>query len=193
MPAAGASSAPPGAASVILSGNTASNPACLLPALNNIWPMANIAGKALKIIARGIFGTPASSPGTWVIGCGLSLTQATKPSTIVLASTGAFTPAGNLLSVTNGEWELEFDVVIQTSGTAAGATPVANVITGGICTLGPGNNAGTATALAYMVGSAAAINVNPIATYYLEVYGTFSTGPASTQIQCNQLIVIGLN
>jgi hypothetical protein len=193
MPAAGASSAPPGAASVILSGNTTSNPACLLPPLNNIWPMANIAGKAFRITARGIFGTPASSPGTWVIGCGLNTTQATKPAATVLAATGAFTPAGNLLSVTNGQWELEFDVVIQTAGTNAGGTPNANVITGGVLSLGPGNNAATATGLAYMVGGAAAISINPTVNYYLEVYATFSTGPTSTQIQCNQFIVVGLN
>jgi hypothetical protein len=193
MPAAGASAAPPGAASVILSGNTTTNPACLLPPLNNIWPMAAIAGKALRIVARGIFGTPASSPGTWIVGCGLNTTQATKPPTIVLAATGAFTPASPILSITNGEWELEFDVVIQTSGTNAGGTPSGNVTTGGIFTLGAGNNAATTNAIAYAVGSASTVSVNPTINYYLELYATFSTGPTSTQIQCTQFLVTGLN
>lgn len=193
MPASGASSAPPGANSVILSGNTTTNPACLLPPLNSIWSMGAIAGKALRVTARGIFGTPASAPGTWVIGCGLNTTQATKPATIVLAASGAFTPASPILSITNGEWEMEFDIVVQTAGTNAGATPNANLITGGILSLGAGNNAATTGIDAFMIGSASAISVNPTINYYLEVYATFSTGPASTQIQCDQLIVAGLN
>jgi hypothetical protein len=195
MPATGANASAPGGASVILSGNTTTNPACLLPALNNIWPMAAIVGKAMKVVARGTYGTPASAPGTWVIGCGLNTAQATKPAATVLAATGAFTPTATLigLSVTNGEWELEFDIVVQTAGTNAGAAPNANIITGGLLTMGTGNNAATAAATCFAVGSASAISVNPSASYYLEVYATFSTGPSSTQLQCNQLFVFGLN
>jgi hypothetical protein len=158
--------------------------------------MAAIVGKTLKVVARGTYGTPASAPGTWLIGCGLNTAQGTKPiTTFLLAATGAFTPTATLigLSVTNGEWELEFDMVVQTAGTNAGAAPNANVITGGVLTMGPGNNAATAAATAFGVGSAAAISVNPSVSYYLEVYATFSTGPASTQLQCNQLFVFGLN
>jgi len=195
MPATGANSSGPGAVSVILSGNTTTNPACLLPPLNSIWPMGGIVGKSLKVVARGTFGTPASSPGTWVIGCGLnvSASQATKPPGIVLAATGAFTPASPILSITNGEWELEFDVVIQTAGTNAGAAPNSNLITGGILTLGAGNNAATTGVSAFMVGSASAISVNPSINYFIELYATFGTGPASTQLQCNQFLVFGLN
>lgn len=193
MPASGASAAPPGAASVILSGNTTTNPACLLPPLNSIWNMSSIVGRALRVTARGIFGTPASTPGTWVIGAGLNTTQATKPATIVLAATGAFTPASPILSISNGEWEMEFDIVIQTAGTNAGAAPNANLVTGGIISLGAGNNAATTGISAFMIGNAAAVSVNPSINYYLELYATFSTGPASTQIQCDQFIVSGLN
>lgn len=193
MPASGASAAPPGAASVILSGNTTTNPACLLPPLNSIWSMGAIAGKSLRVTARGIFGTPAATPGTWIIGCGLNTTQATKPASIVLAASGAFTPASPILSISNGEWEMEFDIIIQTAGTNAGAAPNANLITGGILSLGAGNNAATTGISAFMVGGAAAISVNPSINYYLELYATFSTGPASTQIQCDQFTVFGLN
>lgn len=193
MPASGASAAPPGAASVILSGNTTTNPACLLPPLSSIWNMSSIVGRALRVTARGIFGTPASTPGTWVIGCGLNTTQATKPATIVLAATGAFTPASPILSISNGEWEMEFDIVVQTAGTNAGAAPNANLVTGGIISLGAGNNAATTGISAFMIGNAAAVSVNPSINYYLELYATFTTGPASTQIQCDQFIVSGLN
>ena len=193
MPASGASSTAPGGVSVILSGNTTTNPGFQLPAFASMWPMSQFAGKALRVVARGIFGTPASSPGTWVIGCGLNTTQATKPATIVLAASGAFTPASPILSITNGEWELEFDVTVQTAGTNAGASPNANVFTGGILSLGAGNNAATTGISAFMVGSAAAISINPTTQYWIELYATFSTGPASTQLQCNQFEIFGLN
>lgn len=88
---------------------------------------------------------------------------------------------------------MEFDIIIQTAGTNAGAAPNANLITGGILSLGAGNNAATTGISAFMVGGAAAISVNPSINYYLELYATFSTGPASTQIQCDQFTVFGLN
>ncbi len=193
MPASGASSSAPGAASVILSGNTTTNPGYQLPALSSMWPLSQFPGKALGVRARGIFGTPASSPGTWLIGCGLNTTQATKPTATVLAATGAFTPASPILSISNGEWELEFDITVQSAGTNAGAAPNANVITGGLLSLGAGNNAATTGISAFMVGSASAISINPTTQYWIELYATFSTGPASTQIQCNQFEVFGYN
>jgi len=195
MPASGAASSAPGAASVILSGNTTTNPGYQLPALASIWPMSQLPGKALRVILRGTFGTPASSPGTWLVACGLNTTQATKPTAIVLAATGAFTPASPNLSLasTAGGWEMEFDITVQTAGTNAGAAPNSNVFTGGVFSMAPGNNAGTSSGIALLVGSGSAISINPTTSYWIEAYATFSTGPASTAIQCNQFLVMGLN
>jgi hypothetical protein len=195
MPASGATSTAPGAVSVVLTGNTTTNPAFKMPSMRALWGMSGLPGKALRVSMRGTFGTPASSPGTWLVGCGLNTTQATKPTTIVLAATGAFTPASPNLSLgaTAGGWELEFDVVVQTAGTNAGAAPNANVFTTGNFGYGPGNNAATATGISLMVGSGAVIAVDPTVEYWIEGYATFSTGPASTVIACNQFMVSALN
>lgn len=195
MPASGSAASAPGAASVILSGNTTTNPAFKMPSARALWGMGGIPGRSLGVRARGTFGTPASSPGTWLVGCGLNTTQATKPTATVLAATGAFTPASPNLSLasTAGGWELEFDIVFQTAGTNAGAAPNANVFTGGNFTFGPGNNAGTATGITLMVGSGSAISIDPTVEYWIELYATFSTGPASTAMQCNQFLVFGFN
>lgn len=195
MPASGATSTAPGAASVVLTGNTASNPAFKLPSLRALWGMNGFTGKALRISMRGTFGTPASSPGTWLVGVGLNTTQATKPTAIVLAATGAFTPASPNLSLaaTAGMWEMEFDVTVQSMGTNAGAAPNANVFACGNFGFAPGNNAATAAGISLMVGSGSAVSVDPTAEYWIEGYATFSTGPASTNIACNQFLVSAQN
>jgi hypothetical protein len=198
MPASGALVTAPGAVSAILTGNTATNPAFKMPSARSLWGMSEIPGRALRISMRGSFGTPASTPGTWLLGVGLNTTQATKPATIVLAATGAYTPAApNLgLAATAGYWEMEFDVVFQTAGSAAGAAPVSNLAVVGNANMAPGNNAATGATpggLAVGVGSGAAIVIDPTVEYWVEGYATFSTGPASTNIQCNQFLVSAQN
>jgi hypothetical protein len=195
MPASGAAASAPGAASVVLTGNTTTNPAFKMPSLRALWPMSQLPGKALGVRMRGTFGTPASSPGTWLVGTGLNTTQATKPAATVLAATGAFTPASPNLSLgsTAGMWEMEYEITVQSVGTNAGATPAALVMTSGVFNFGPGNNAATSSGIALMVGSGSTITMDPTAEYWIEGYATFSTGPASTAIQCNQFMVFGLN
>jgi hypothetical protein len=195
MPASGAAISAPGAVSVVLTGNTTTNPAFKMPSLRALWGMNGFAGKAIRISMRGIFGTPAATPGTWLIGVGLNTAQATKPTTIVLASSGAFTLAApNLgLAATAGMWELEVDVTLQTMGTNAGAAPNANVFCHGNLGLAPGNNAGTAVGVTYMVGSGSAIAIDPTVEYWVEGYATFSTGPASTTMTCNQFLISAQN
>jgi hypothetical protein len=195
MPASGATATAPGAVSVVLTGNTATNPAFKLPSPRARGGMSGLAGKALRLSMRGTFGTPAATPGTWVIGVGLNTTQATKPTTIVLAATGAFTLAApNLgLAATAGTWKLEADVTFQTMGTNAGAAPNANLFCHGNVNLAPGNNAGTASGVSMMVGSGTAVSIDPTVEYWVEGYATFSTGPASTVIACNQFLVSALN
>jgi hypothetical protein len=195
MPASGATATAPGAVSVVLTGNTTTNPAFKLPSARALWGMSGIPGKLLRVSMRGTFGTPASSPGTWLIGLGLNTTQATKPTTIVLAASGAFTLASPNLSLaaTAGMWEMEVDISFQSIGTNAGAAPNANVFCHGNLGLAPGNNAGTASGISLMVGSGAVIAIDPTVEYWIEGYATFSTGPASTVIACNQFIVSAQN
>jgi hypothetical protein len=195
MPASGATSTAPGAASVVLTGNTTTNAAFKMPSARSLWGMSEIPGRVLRLTLRGTFGTPGATPGTWLIGVGLNTTQATKPPAIVLAASGAFLLASpNLgLAATAGMWELEADITFQTAGSAAGAAPTSNVFCHGNLNLAPGNNAATATGLALMVGSGSAIAIDPTVEYWIEGYATFSTGPASTVIACNQFLVSALN
>lgn len=195
MPSSGATASAPGAVSVVLTGNTTTNPAFKMPSLRALWGMSQLPGKAIRVSMRGVFGTPAATPGTWLVGVGLNTTQATKPATIVLAATGAFTPAAPNLSLgaTAGMWEMEFDITVQSAGTNAGAAPNANVLTSGNFGFGPGNNAATAAGISLMVGSGAAISIDPTVEYWIEGYATFSTGPASTSIACNQFLVSAQN
>lgn len=195
MPASGALVTAPGAVSAVLTGNTATNSAFKMPSARALWGQSEIVARALRISMRGTFGTPAATPGTWLIGVGLNTVQATKPTGIVLASSGAFTLAApNLgLAATAGMWELEVDVTFQTAGSAAGAAPVSNVFCHGNLGLAPGNNAATAAGVSFMVGSGSAIVIDPTVEYWIEGYATFSTGPASTNIQCNQFLVAAQN
>jgi len=192
MPAAGAAASAPGGASAILTGNTATNPGFKMPSVRALWGMTGFGGKTIRVVARGAFGTPASSPGTWLVAVGLNTTQATKPTAIVLASTGAFTPAApNLnLASTAGQWDLDFDITLQTMGTNAGAAPNANVFAAGKFIMAPGNNAGGGTTgLSTLVGSTAVVSIDPTVEYFVEAYATWSTGPASTAMVCNQFFV----
>jgi hypothetical protein len=195
MPASGATSTAPGAASVVLTGNTATNPAFKLPSLRALWGMSEIPGRAIRVSMRGTFGTPAATPGTWLIGVGLNTTQATKPTTTVLAASGALTLASPNLSLgaTGGTWEMEFDWTLQTAGSAAGAAPVATGFAHGNLGFGPNSSATYGAAVSYMVGGGAAVTVDPTVEYWIEGYATFSTGPASTVIACNQFLVSAQN
>jgi hypothetical protein len=195
MPSPGVQASAPGAASVILTGNTASNPAFKLPSLRALWGMNNLPGKQFRVSMRGLFGTPASAPGTWLFGVGLNTTQATKPAATILAATGAFTPAAPNLSLgaTGGRFEMEFDITVQSAGTAAGATPVATVATAGNFGFGPAGNAATAAGLSLMVGSGTAITIDPTVEYWIEGYATFSTGVTSDIVQCDQFMVAADN
>jgi hypothetical protein len=144
---------------------------------------------------RGTFGTPAATPGTWVVGVGLNTTQATKPTTIVLAASGALTLASPNLSLgaTGGTWEMEFDWTMQTAGTAAGAAPVSTGFCHGNLGFGPNSSATYGAAVSFFVGSGSVVTVDPTVEYFLEGYATFSTGPASTVIACNQFLVSAQN
>jgi hypothetical protein len=187
MPAAGATFAT--AATVALSGNSTSNPPYQLPALNALWGAPSYAvGRAIKVIARGVFDSSAASNMT--IGCYLDPTQGSTSAQITLAATGAL----SWPSTTTGNFELEFDIVVQSIGVGATAC---NLVTGGLLTVGVGANATATAASTYMVGNtnsggtATAIGVNPATSYFLEIWGTQTVTTRTTQL--TQLLVYGQN
>jgi hypothetical protein len=188
MPNAGAPLAN-SSAQAIISGNTSTNPPYQLPPIWNLFGGPSyVPGRCLRVVARGTFGTTATPALT--IRCGLNTTQATVPPSIILAATGAITtPSG----ITNGVWELEFGIDINTVGDTAG-TQAMSLDALGSFRLGAGNNAATAAGVMYMVGSAAAITtVLPLTAYFIEISALWGTANASNTITCLQFEVLGLN
>lgn len=170
----------------VITGNTSTNPPYQLPAINSIWGPSYAAGRALRLVARGIFGTTGTP--TLKLNMTFGTTQGTAGTT--LASTGALTTASG---VANGMWEMEFEVFIDSVG-GTNNTPASSIWTAGIASFGVGNNAATTTASAYMIGSTSAITtVNPTTAYWLELYATWGTSSASNTITCTQFMVQALN
>jgi len=189
MPAAGAILSN-SSAQTIISGNTSTNPPYQLPPIWNLFGGPSYApGRALRVVARGTFGTTGTP--TLTIRCGLnSPTQATVPPGIILAATGALTAPS---SITSGIWEMEFGVDINSIGDTAN-TQALSLDALGSFRLGAGNNTAVLKSDVYMVGSATAITtVLPLTAYFIEISALWGTANASNTIQCLQFEVLGLN
>lgn len=176
-------------AAAIISGNSATNPPFQLPAFNNLWGSSSYgyAGRALRVVARGIAATTGAP--TLTMKCGLNTTQGSGGTVAtVLAGTGAFTTPSGLA---NGVWEMEFGVDINQLGqTTVSVDALGRFI------LGVGNNAAASAnaATAYMIGSTSSITaINPQTSYWLELSATWGTASASNTITCFQFEVLGLN
>jgi hypothetical protein len=184
MPGAGASLA--STTKSVVSGNSASVPAFLMPALGTIWPVSAMQGKAIQVIAAGTYDATA-------VGNTLQLyadpTQASTTSQILLAGTGSVV----VVSTTTGSWNMELTLTC----TGTGAVTSSNWMTAGVITYGVGNNAGTAGAAVAMVGGANALGVptaltlSNITSNYWELWSTWATAP--TAFVCSQFMVMGLN
>jgi hypothetical protein len=192
MPAAGAALANSTAAAII-SANTSTNPPYQLPPIQNLFGGPSYApGRAMRVVARGTFGTTGSPTFTLTCGLNVSGSQGNTgfATGVILAATGAFTAP---TTITNGIWELEFGIDINSIGDT-NATAALSLDALGRFILGSGNNAATAAATAYMVGSATAITtVVPQNAYWVELVGKWGTASASNTITCLQFEVLGLN
>ena len=172
----------------LISANTTTNPACQLPAIP--WQADTITGRAFKVVARGIWGDTGTAP-TYAFSVQLDPTQNSNTSAITLAATSAITPTGT--SITNGEWEIDFDITFQSVGVSAGSN-VANFFTGGHLNFSNGavNNNQSTTTQTFLVGTSATQAWTIGQAYWLEVWGTIGTSNAANLLQCTQLLVYGL-
>jgi|SRR5215469_2189577 len=188
MPAAGAALSN-SVTKTVISGNTTSNPPFQMP--TPLWQPSYANARLLRVVAGGTYGDTASTP-TLTLGCFLDPTQNSTTSQITLATTGA--AALTATSVTTGNWLLDFYITVTQVGVSGGAF-ASLVFTNGLLLMGAGNNAATANAQqTIMVGSpSATISINPMATYFLELWATWGTANASNTITCSQFTVFGLN
>jgi hypothetical protein len=170
-----------------ITANSATNPPYQLPSMT--WQPSYAVARGLHVTVRGLLST-AAAPGTLTLGFYCDPTQNSVTSQILICGTGALTPPASL---TNGEFELEFDVTIVAIGVSAGLY-TESVVTGGVLTMGPGNNAATTAAVTYGVGSGVTgIAINPATPYFLELWATWGTASASNIIQTGQCLISGLN
>jgi hypothetical protein len=182
MPSAGA--ALTSTTKSVITANSSSNPPWQLSA--PLWLPSYSVARGLHITCRGLL-TTGSSPGTLTLGCYYDVTQNSTSSQILIAGTGALTPPASL---TNGAFEMEFDLTIQSIG-VSGAAFTATADAHGVLSMGAANNAAATAATVYMVG-ASGITFNPMTAYFVEVWATWSTASGDS-IQCTQFIGAGLN
>jgi hypothetical protein len=188
MPAAGAALAN-SATKTVITANTTSNPPFQVPA--PLWQPSYANARLVRVVAGGTYGDTASTP-TLQIGAYLDPTQNSTTSQVLLAGNGVTTLSAT--SVTTGNWIMDFYVTVASMGVGSGAFQQ-NVFTNGTLVMGSGNNAATANSLVdMMIGSSAnTIQINPMATYFLEIWATWGTANASNTITCTQFTVFGLN
>jgi hypothetical protein len=182
MPAVGATIASTTATPV--TGNSASNPAYFMPPLLSIWPGQTLVGKCLRFVARGTSDNTAVNN---TMALRFDPTQATAGT--LVAGTGAAAWTSN--TVNSWEFEVELSCISQGNNTSGW-------MTGGILTVGVGNNSSTATGSTFMVGGAQTLGVPTalaLATQasigYIELWTTWATAP--TAFVCSQFMIWGIN
>lgn len=188
MPSAGAALSN-STTKTVISANTTSNAPFQLP--SPLWQPSYANARLLRVVAGGTYGDTVSTP-TLTIGAYLDPTQNSTTSQVLLAGTGAV--ALTATAITTGNWLLDFYMTVSSEGVGSAAFQQ-NVYTNGYLLMGAGNNAATANVQqTVMVGSSSAtIQINPMATYFMELWATWSAASASNTITCTQFTVFGLN
>jgi hypothetical protein len=152
-----------------------------LPA-NFFLPSTGV-GKSLLVKAFGVVGTTATPNITF--GMTFNTAQGTYNGSGIVATTGA---VAGPTSGSNMPWE--FDLIITCSATGAAGTFLAD----GALKIYP-----TGTTVQNLRCSSSAANPNTAlsltteSAYYLELFAAFSASSASNNIQCYDVVVLGLN
>jgi len=189
MPSAGPSKTTNTASVVSANGTTGT--AFQMPALNSIWPISGMIGKAINVQAAGIYDSGTAYAVTTALY--LDTTQGTETGTLV-AATGA---ASTWPAAAAGGWY--FNVTLTCVGTSisSNADTSAWYVTGNLMA-GAANNAATTTASAFMMGSpssSGAASTVALPTQasigYLEIWSTWATAP--TAQVCTQFLVFAEN
>lgn len=138
------------------------------------------ANKKLRIVARGVVSTAASTPGTLTVAAYFATTDTATLGTSIAAS-GAFTPATSLSSAI-----FEFDATI----TCGAPGPVPNLYALGKLEINPT----AADGAAYGVGSTSAVtSLSTEAAYYIQIGATWGSASASNSITMYDTEVWGVN
>jgi len=191
MPASG--QAVTAAAITVMSGNTAANPAFLLPG-GFFNPMEGTKpGKALLLKGGGSWATPTAARTT-VFTAAMDATQGTAG--ITLGKTGTLTSV-----ITSATAAFDFELMLTLTAQGVGATAgTLNAL--GWVEYGIANNAAAGTfgtygannASRFMIGTPqTAVTFNTLTPYYLELFNTWDAVTNAPTITLTNFYVFGLN
>lgn len=167
----------------LVSGNSATSPAFLMPALATIWPVSALQGKAIQILLGGTYDATAVTAQLFLSVDSVQATHGTD-----IATSGAVT----VISSTTGAWNAS--ILLTCIGTGAVTSSNWEII-GGV-SYGGGNNAGTSTSDALMGGANSAgvptaVTLSNTASNFWEIWSTWGTAP--TAFVLSQYVVMALN
>ena len=168
----------------IASGTTTTCPQCVIPPLQNIWPVSQMAGKGFRFHAGGGYDYGSVTGVTVQLYADTAFSGATN----LLAATAAV----QFPATTAGAWELEIDMTCTAVGMSAGGTVQSTWYSTGTITAGSGTT-GTTSMMTNTItaGVPQAITLSCASVFTFAVYVTPAT--AATSLGMSQFLVWGLN
>jgi hypothetical protein len=176
---------PGGTGKQIISGTTTSCPQCVIPPLQNIWPVSQMIGKCFHFEGGGGYDFGSAEGVTMQLYADTLFSNATN----LLAATAAFSfPATTL-----GSWQFAVDMTCTAVGNNAGGGTVSttwystgSIIAGSGTVASAGMMTGTVTA-----GVPQAITLAANSVYTFSLYITPAAAP--TSFGMSQFLVYGQN
>ena len=169
----------------IASGTTSTCPQCVLPPLQNIWPVSQMPGKAFRISGRGGYDYGSATGVLFQLYADTGFSGATN----LLAATASVTCPTSAL----GSWEFDIDMTCVGSGNnSGGGTAQSTWYTSGHLLVGTGTSATAA-----MMGATVTTGVPQTvvlacnSVYTMALYVTPATAP--TSFGMSQFLVYGVN
>jgi hypothetical protein len=171
----------------IISGTTATCPPCVIPPLQNIWPMSQMIGKGFHFSGGGGYDYGTATTVTLALYADNAFSVATTTG-VLLATTAAYSFA----ATTIGSWQFEVDMTCTGVGNSAAGTAQSTwystgTITAGSGTIGTtGMMTGTITA-----GVPQSITLSCASVFTFALYATPAAGAIS--LGMSNFMVYGCN
>lgn len=167
----------------IISGTTATCPPCVVPPLQNIWPLSQMVGKAFHFEGGGGYDYGTAETVTLQLYADTAFSGATN----LLAATAAFT----FPSTTIGSWQFAVDLTCTAVGNSAGTASstwysTGTIVAGSGTVASAGMFSNTITA-----GVPQSITLSCASVYTFALYATPGLGP--TSFGMSQFLVYGMN
>jgi hypothetical protein len=182
MPALGATVAT--ATKQIISGTTTTCPPCVIPPLQNIWPMSQMVGKAFRFCGGGGYAYGTAETVTLQLYADTAFSGATN----LLAATAAY----QFPQTTSGSWQFEVEMSCTAVGNSATGTASSTWYSTGTVTAGS-NTIGTTGMMTGTIttGVPQAITLSCASVFTFALYVTPAIG--ATSLGMSQFLVYGLN